>query len=200
MARLIIKNDGIQSQTLELRLGVNHIGRDVECDFTIDHPSVSALHCDVVLTNEGVMVRDRGSTNGTFINGEAVTEAWLRAGQTLQMGQVELLVENTDAIIAIPEYERDRPRPPIMGADGVPLCPRHTQVPVAYKCTHCAEVMCGRCVRLLRHKGGAPLFLCPYCSHKCERIGGNEKVKSKSILETVKMRLVHLASQFRMKK
>jgi len=32
------------------------------------------------------------------------------------------------------------------------------------------DVMCDGCVRVMRVRGGQPLFLCPKCSHKCERI------------------------------
>ena len=72
MARLLIKTEGLKSQTLELRLGVNQIGRSPECDFPIDHPTVSVNHCQIVLSNDGVLIRDGGSTNGTFVNGDPV--------------------------------------------------------------------------------------------------------------------------------
>jgi hypothetical protein len=187
----------VERQALELRLGVNHVGRDAECDFTIAHPSVSSLHCDLILSNDGVMIRDCGSTNGTFLNGEGIKEAWLRAGQTVQLGEVELLVENTDAIIAIPEYKRDRPKPPVMTVEGSLLCPTHPRAAATFKCTGCSQVMCSSCVRVLRHKGGQPLFLCPHCSHKCERIAVEEKPKTKSFLQTVKMKLANLTGRIK---
>jgi hypothetical protein len=42
--------------------------------------------------------------------------------------------------------------------------------------------MCSSCVHVLQRKGGLPLFLCPLCSGKCERIGG-EKRKKKGFVE-----------------
>ena len=42
MARLLIKTEGLENRTLELRLGVNRVGRDPDCDFPIDHPTVSS--------------------------------------------------------------------------------------------------------------------------------------------------------------
>ena len=200
MARLLIKSGGVESQALELRLGLNHVGRDPDCDFTISHPSISLLHCDLILSTEGVMIRDCGSTNGTFVNGEGIKETWLRAGQTVQLGEIELFVENTDAFIVIPEYERERPKPPVMQADGSMMCQRHPRAPATYKCTNCSEVLCSSCVKVLRHKGGLPIFLCPHCSHKCERIAVEEKRKPKSFLETVKMKLAHLTGSIRTRK
>ena len=86
MARLLIKTVGLENETLELRFGVNHVGRDPACDFTIVHPSVSALHCELVLSSDGVLIHDCDSTNGTFVNGEPIKDAWLRAGQTVRLG------------------------------------------------------------------------------------------------------------------
>jgi hypothetical protein len=195
MARLLIKTDGLENQTLELRFGVNHVGRDPACDFTIAHPSVSALHCELVLSNDGVLIHDCDSTNGTFVNGEGIKDAWLRAGQTVQLGEVTLFVENTDIAIAIPQFERERPKPPVVLQGGVMLCTRHPDMPVTYKCTYCAEVMCGSCVHTLRRRGGQPLFLCPLCSHPCELIRVGELPKKRPTLQalhrTVKMRLAH---------
>jgi FHA domain/B-box zinc finger len=198
MARLLVKTKGLENQTFELRLGVNHVGRDPNCDFPILHSTVSTLHCQLVLTNDGVLIRDCDSTNGTFVNGEPVKEAWLRAGQTLQLGKVELFVESTDVTIAIPQYERERPKPPVMVEGGGMLCPRHPRVPITYKCTYCGEVMCDSCVHLMKRRGGKSLFLCPLCSHQCERIDG-EKPKKKSFLgvlqRTVKLSFGHFAGR-----
>ena len=77
MARLLIKTAGLENRTLELRLGVNHVGRDPDCEFCIDHPTISTLHCELSLTNDGVYIRDCKSTNGTFVNSKPVMEAWL---------------------------------------------------------------------------------------------------------------------------
>jgi len=197
MARLLIKTDGLEQRTLELRFGVNHVGRDPACDFIVAHPSVSALHCELVLSNDGVMVHDCGSTNGTFVNGEGIREAWLRPGQTVQLGEVVLFVENTDIAIAIPQYERERPKPPVMLADGIILCARHPTVQVTYRCTCCGEVMCVNCIHTLRLRGGQPLFLCPLCSRPCELINAGVAPKKKqpifqALHRTVKMRLAHL--------
>ena len=204
MARLLIKTDGLENQTLELRLGVNHVGRDPDCDFPIAHPSVSALHCELVLSNDGVLIHDCGSTNGTFVNGEGIKDAWLRAGQTVQLGEVKLFVENTDIAIAIPHYEHERPKPPVVLPGGVMLCARHPHLQATYKCTYCGEVMCGGCVHTLRRQGGRPLFLCLLCSHPVELISVGEPPKKRpgfqALRRTVKMRLAHFLGRSKSKK
>jgi hypothetical protein len=170
MARLLIKTEGLENRVLELRLGVNRVGRDSECEFCIEHPTVSSLHCEITLSNDGVYIRDCNSTNGTFVNEKPIMEAWLDAGQQVHIGDVELLVESTDANVAIPKFERDRPKPPVVLAGGKVACSRHAQSPATYKCTNCHDVMCDGCVHMMRVAGGQPVFLCPLCSHKCERI------------------------------
>jgi pSer/pThr/pTyr-binding forkhead associated (FHA) protein len=192
MARLLIKTEGVEQSALELRLGVNHIGRNPDCDFPISHSTVSSNHCEVIVSADGVKLRDCGSTNGTFVNGDAVREMWLMPGQEIKLGDVELFVENTDVNVAIPQFERPRPKPPVFLPDGAISCSRHPQSHATYKCTHCGEVMCNACIHVMRRKGGPPLFLCILCSHKCEPIQTDQKKKKKGLLgflqDTVKLK------------
>lgn len=197
MARLLIKTGGSDQRTLELRLGVNHVGRNPDCDFPISHPSVSSNHCELVVSGDGVLLRDCGSTNGSFINGDPVKEAWLMADQTVKLGDVELFVENTEVNVAIPQFTRPTqiPPPPAMLPDGALSCTRHTDTHATYQCTHCTELMCNGCVRIMRRKGGLPLFLCGRCSHKCEPIMVVLPKKKKGFLgflqDTVKLKFTN---------
>jgi hypothetical protein len=203
MAKLLIKTRGLEDQTLELRLGINRVGRDPGSDFPIKHPGVSIHHCELMLSVDGVLLRDCGSTNGTFVDNKPVKEAWLRAGQTVRLGHVELFVENADFTVTIPKYERERPKPPVMLEGGGMLCPRHPQAQATYKCTHCGEVMCRDCVHVLQREGGRPLFLCPLCSHPCKRISGERPRKNtmlENLRETVKLRLARLFGRSKLKK
>ncbi|MEJ5239374.1 MAG: FHA domain-containing protein, partial [Limisphaera sp.] len=49
------------------------------------------------IRGQEIVVRDLQSTNGTFINGEPVTEAVLKPGQILRLGAVELRLEEDTA-------------------------------------------------------------------------------------------------------
>ena len=194
MARLMIKTEGFDNRVLVLAMGVNRVGRDDDCEICLDHETVSTLHCELSLSADGVYVRDCNSTNGTFVNGDPVLEAWLDPGQPVRIGDVELLVESTEVNIAIPKFERERPKPPVVLADGAMICPRHPQALATFKCTLCREIMCSGCVHVLKVKGGKALFLCPICSNKCERLAG-EKPKAKKgfsgFVETVKLKFGH---------
>ncbi|MFO1488061.1 MAG: FHA domain-containing protein [Verrucomicrobiota bacterium] len=194
MAKLQIQTPGLENTLIELRLGVNRVGRSPDADFPIGHSTISGLHCELILRESGVTVRDLGSTNGTFVNDEPVTVAELAAGQKLRLGDVELLVENIDVTVAIPNFNRtDLPAPPVVQPDGAIVCPRHRLSHVTYQCTACKEVMCDACVHQLRRKGSKNvLMLCPVCSGAVEPLGGTRKSTKKSLFarvsETVKMK------------
>ena len=197
MARLLVKTPGLGLSTLELRLGVNRVGRDPKSDFPVRHFTVSTHHCELILSDEGVVLHDCGSTNGTYVNGQPITEdVWLEPGQQVRFGDVQLLVESTDANISIPTIQRDAPAPPpVVLNDGALLCPRHEENLATFKCTNCLEVMCTSCVRMMRIKGGRPLFLCCICHQKCERLV-NEKAKEKKgffgfLQDTVRLKFGH---------
>lgn len=196
MARLLVKTDGVNARLLELKLGANRVGRHPDNDFRIEHPTISSVHCELVLQEGGVILRDLESTNGTFVDGEAVREMKLSPGQMVRLGDVELLVETTDCTIAIPKFSNpELPAPPVVTQDGAVICSRHPQAPVTHQCTACKEVMCAACVHRLRRKGGKKvLMLCPVCSGAVQPIGGEAKTKKKSLFErivgeTVKMKL-----------
>lgn len=201
MARLLIKTQGLGIQALELHLGVNHVGRDPDCEQHLNHHTVSALHCELSLTSDGVYLRDCGSTNGTFLNGEPVKEAWLRPGQEVRLGDVELFVESTDALIAIPEIKPEIAPPKVIQEAGELYCARHPGRKITFKCTHCAEVMCNACVHVMKRQGGQPLYLCRVCSHKCERIEIVQEKKNRSFFgylqDTVKLKFTHFRNELK---
>jgi hypothetical protein len=168
---------------LELRMGVNRVGRDPDSDFPLDHPTVSTHHCELILSADGVVLQDCQSTNGTFVDGRPVSEIWLEPGQRVRFGDVELLVESTEAAIAIPQIEREKPAPPpVVLANGTMLCPRHPEYLANFRCPVCHEIMCAGCVRIIRLKGGKPHYLCAKCHNPCERLNVEPEKKKQTFL------------------
>jgi hypothetical protein len=80
-------------RTQELKAATTSIGRAEDNTFAIVDASVSSHHCEVLLRGSEVFVRDLNSTNGTFIDGERITEGALKAGQVLQVGQIGMRLE-----------------------------------------------------------------------------------------------------------
>lgn len=73
------------------------LGRDAACDLPITDATVSRRHATLSVREGALLVRDEGSTNGTYVNGvrlEANTEHPLQPGDNLQVGFVKLRVES----------------------------------------------------------------------------------------------------------
>lgn len=102
MAKLVILSAGMTGRSQELTVDKITIGRVEDNTFPIADLSVSSHHCEILLQGNDVIVRDLNSTNGTYINGEKITEAGLKPGQVLRLGQVELRLE-TEAPAGAPK-------------------------------------------------------------------------------------------------
>lgn len=114
MNRLLVNPGTPQAWEIPLKPGVNRIGRAEDNDFQVSHASVSTHHCEVAVSSAGVLLKDLGSTNGTFVNRAPVREALLQSGQHIQLGGVDMIFEAVhpaaaDAPIAIPPAPTARP-------------------------------------------------------------------------------------------
>jgi hypothetical protein len=61
------------------------IGRS-NADITINDRVVSRLHCALEITEDSVLLRDLGSTNGTIVGSQLVETATLTSGSTFRVG------------------------------------------------------------------------------------------------------------------
>lgn len=93
MAKLVLLSAGMTGRAHDLKAEKTTVGRVEDNTFQIAEPSVSSHHCEVLLRGNDVLVRDLNSTNGTFINGEKVSESPLKPGQILRLGQIEMRLE-----------------------------------------------------------------------------------------------------------
>ena len=64
------------------------IGRSPSNQIVIDHPTVSPQHAALLRAGDSYSLKDLNSTNGTQINGEFVTDAELKEGDTIRFGSV----------------------------------------------------------------------------------------------------------------
>jgi pSer/pThr/pTyr-binding forkhead associated (FHA) protein len=100
MPRLVVLSEGLTGRSHELKAEKTTVGRIEDNVFQIPDPSVSSHHCEIILKGNDVLVRDLSSTNGTFINGQQITEAPLKPSQILRLGQVEVRLEGDQASAA----------------------------------------------------------------------------------------------------
>lgn len=69
------------------------IGRRSECTLRIPTSDVSRQHCALTIAGKELLVKDLGSTNGTFVNQKRVADYKLRAGDKLTVGPVTFTVQ-----------------------------------------------------------------------------------------------------------
>ena len=91
MAKLVVQPGSPAAWEIKLKAGTNSLGRNPANDFKLDDPSVSGSHCEILLENENAVIKDLGSTNGTFVNRAQVQEAALQPGHTIHLGGVEMM-------------------------------------------------------------------------------------------------------------
>lgn len=101
MARLVLLSEGFTGRTYELKTDKTTIGRVSDNTFEIPEQSVSSHHCEIHLRGGEIHVKDLNSTNGTFINGEKISEGSLKPGQILRLGTIEMRLETGDVTAAV---------------------------------------------------------------------------------------------------
>lgn len=93
MAKLVVLSEGFTGQTHELKVEKTTVGRLDDNTFCIPESSVSSHHCEIWLQGTDVIVKDLDSTNGSFIDGNQITEGVLKRGQILRLGNVLVRLE-----------------------------------------------------------------------------------------------------------
>ena len=73
------------------------VGRHPDCDTQLKSPRVSRWHCCMTEVDGEVWVRDLGSANGTWIDGQRVSFGRLRAGDVLAIAHLRYRVEEVRA-------------------------------------------------------------------------------------------------------
>jgi len=88
MAKLTVLTEGFTGLSFEVNADKASVGRIEGNSLCIPEASVSSHHCELWLKGDDVIVKDLGSTNGSFINElqlAADKEATLRPGQILRL-------------------------------------------------------------------------------------------------------------------
>jgi len=170
MRRLIVNPGTDTAWEIPLRNGVVTLGRVQGNDFVLDHPSVSSHHCEISVQAAAVAVKDLGSSNGTFIGEQPVTESRLLPGHTLRIGEVQLRLEETAPVAA-----------PVPAKAAVPAvaaasarCRYHPRNPARLFCPKCHGSYCELCVNVRAVDGESKSF-CRACAVECLPVEPSEE-------------------------
>ena len=109
--KLVVTNGRHAGREIPIKGPKFFIGRAEDCHLRPGSDLVSRHHCVILVGEDNVKVRDFGSKNGTFVNGEQVSpECELMPGDRLVVGQLDFDVR----IVGMPE----RPKPATAVAAG----------------------------------------------------------------------------------
>jgi len=103
--RFIVTSPPAKAATFRVKLPLL-VGRSDEAKFRIQQDRVSRKHCEFFEQDGGLYVRDLGSTNGTFLNGEMIestVKVPLQSGAAVKVGSLEFRVEFAAAAAAAPQ-------------------------------------------------------------------------------------------------
>jgi len=113
MPKLTIRTEAGESVSHDLVEETYTIGRSPENSIQLDDTSVSGRHAELAVVAESCYLKDLGSTNGTLVNGQAVTGVQLRAGDRIRFGKVDASFECdiSGGAEPLPEREEAATRP-----------------------------------------------------------------------------------------
>src|SRR5689334_14135033 len=86
-----IQRPGAAPQTLELPKPKTVMGREAG-DVALGDAQASSTHCELSIEGGRVKLKDLGSTNGTYVNGQPVTEVLLSPGQAFSVGRTLVVI------------------------------------------------------------------------------------------------------------
>jgi pSer/pThr/pTyr-binding forkhead associated (FHA) protein len=107
MSKLILSMDDLVLKEIELSKERTTIGRKPHNDIQIDNLAISGEHAVVITILNDSFLEDLGSTNGTFVNGQAIKKHFMQNGDTIELGKYRLeYVNETSQQSGAPDFER----------------------------------------------------------------------------------------------
>ncbi len=101
MWRLVLRSPDSEPREIDVRPGVNALGRLSVNEIVIQDPSASRRHAEIILepTTDSLSISDLNSTNGTFVNHRRITTtAALQSSDVIRIGQVTIQVNRLTTV------------------------------------------------------------------------------------------------------
>src|SRR5256712_8847641 len=92
-ANFIVKGPSGVEKAYPMRAITVSIGRSDQCDIAVKDSSMSGKHAEISKINGEIRVKDSGSANGIWLNGERVDDVELFDGDVLRLGQTSIRVD-----------------------------------------------------------------------------------------------------------
>ena len=89
---LVVRSGEMTGARFALKNQITRIGRNPESEILFDDITVSRSHAEISASKDGLIVRDLGSLNGTYINRQIVDSSPLVHGDELQVGKFHMIL------------------------------------------------------------------------------------------------------------
>jgi len=159
---LTINPGSPEAWEVDLKPGRNSLGRDDQNDIVLNHPSVSGLHCQIILTDAGVLIEDADSANGTCVGDELIRQSVLLPDQRIRLGQVIAQFHSETPAVSIASESSPPPVSPVAAM----FCKFHPKSVARFLCPKCHRAFCNLCVNG-RLVGGQSKSFCRLCAVEC---------------------------------
>ncbi len=89
---LSLLNNELTSSSWKLNIGNYTIGRSSDSSIILDDITVSRYHGEIEVSSNKIIIKDKNSTNGIYLNNEIITAGQLNSGDKIQIGKYLFLI------------------------------------------------------------------------------------------------------------
>jgi DNA-binding NtrC family response regulator len=97
----VVLSGELRGREIDVTQEVVHLGKSRQCDIVLPDESVSRVHAEIRRQGDAYRVLDQQSTNGMFIGGVRVTDGFLKPGDVLALGKVQIRFMPRDARVEL---------------------------------------------------------------------------------------------------
>lgn len=125
MAKIMFRSGPYAGKALTLPTNKPIVmGRNRDIELPLPDPKLSRRHCQIALVGEKVVLKDLGSTNGTFVNGARISEVELKSFDRIVLGDIEIeLLDFEDRLKAVSDASKTPVAAPAVGIPSAPAAP-----------------------------------------------------------------------------
>lgn len=94
MYKLTIRDNNNKLDEMYVSHSVLKIGRNADNDIRLDDATVSSHHAEIIQSGDEITIKDCGSTNGTYVNGNAIDTHTLKDDDVIVIGKLTISFYN----------------------------------------------------------------------------------------------------------
>ena len=175
MARLVVNPGSSAAWEIQLGPGLISLGRAPDNAVQLADPSVSGSHCRIIIEDGQAVIKDLGSSNGTYLNGMRIQESALEPGQTIRLGNLEMVFYSDAPTSSLtiqaapgPSSAPAAAQPPLSPVifNEPKYCKIHLHTSAKYFCPGCRGLFCEICVTS-GQVNGVVRKACRKCNCEC---------------------------------